>query len=65
MTRLEHMIRVSGAQWVGIQETDGVSLVLFRDPVSGTGCALKQDAVTPEAIDRKLKEARERFGIRP
>lgn len=63
MISAKEMIEHSGAQWVGIQKTDGEPLVLFRDPVSGTGCALEEGALTSEAIARKLKEARERFGI--
>ncbi len=63
MTNQKQIIELSGAQYVGIQKTDGEPLVLFRDPISGTGCALTEDALTSEAIVQKLKEARERFGI--
>ena len=63
MTKAEQIIELAGGQYVGIQKTDGVPLVLFRDPVSGTCLALRETILAVDAVISKMQEAREVFDL--
>ncbi len=63
MTNQKQIIELSGAQYVGIQKTDGVPLVLFRDPVSGTCLAIRETILAVDAVIAKMHAARAAFGV--
>lgn len=60
--KLKNIIQEAGAEWVGIQEEDGVPLaVLFNEPETKTTKGLKINEVTVKNVKRKLMEAREKI----
>ena len=62
MSNSKRIIERAGAQWIGVQKTDGPSLILFRDPVVNSCLAIYEKNLTVEAVKAKMKAARETFG---
>lgn len=56
------IVEVAGAQWLGLQETNDVSLVMFRDPVTGSSCALSEQGFSAAVVSAKLESKRAEFG---
>jgi hypothetical protein len=60
---VERIIELSGALFVGIQKTDEGPLVLFRDPVTMSTCAVFECVLTISAVSARLIAARRRFRV--
>jgi hypothetical protein len=60
----EHIVELSGAQWVGVQETESGPMILFRDPVCKSCLALFAADLTLANIKAKMAGARVRFGLK-
>jgi hypothetical protein len=58
-----NIIELSGARWVGVQQTSEKPLVMFCDPVSGSCLALEEDSLTVDRVREYMCESREQFGV--
>jgi hypothetical protein len=63
VSRSERIVELSGAQFVGI-DRNNKPLVLFRDPVTGSTCALLEEGITVAKVQAKLTAKRAEFGVR-
>lgn len=59
---VKHIIEKAQAQWLGLQESHKGHIVLFRDPVTGSSCALPEKGLTVASVVRKLESKRQEFG---
>src|SRR6266853_1113381 len=59
----QQIVEMAGAQWVGVQETLGVPLVCFRDPITKTTLGLVEDRLTVFVVIARLEAARRKFGV--
>jgi hypothetical protein len=64
MSKSERIVELAEAQFVGIQTTDDGPLVLFRDPVTMSTCAVFERVLTVSAVSDRLIAARGRFGVK-
>jgi hypothetical protein len=62
MSKPERIVELAQAQWIGRQESrrDG-ALILFRDPVTGSVCALPEEGLTVAGVLAKLESKRKEF----
>jgi hypothetical protein len=61
----QRIIELSGAQWIGVQQTDEGPLVLFRDPVTESTLALFEQGLTLAAVQERMLAAHAQFGVVP
>jgi hypothetical protein len=61
MTKSERIIELAGAQWVGV-DRNLKPLVIFRDPITRTTCALPEAGLTVARVQAKLAAKRAEFG---
>jgi hypothetical protein len=64
MNTSKRIIKRAGGQWLGLLESHTGDLVLFRDPVTGSTVAVKEDALTIDAAIQRLRETRAAFGFK-
>lgn len=62
MTNAEQIVARAAAQWVGRQRSLRGILILFRDPVTKSTCALPENGLTLAGVLAKLKAKRCEFG---
>lgn len=62
-TNFRSMVESAGAQWLGIQQSllGKPELVMFRDPVTGSACAIEKEQCTVDAIKLAIERKRQQF----
>jgi hypothetical protein len=58
----EIVIEQAQAQWMGRMDTTKGKLVMFRDPLTGSSCALPEEGLTVASVLAKLESKRREFG---
>jgi hypothetical protein len=62
MSKSERIIELAEAQWVGVQESQDGSIILFRDPVTMSTLALLEQGLTVSGVTARLEATRKVFG---
>jgi hypothetical protein len=57
-------VALAGALFVGVQPSEDGSLVLFRDPVTGSCLALFEKGLTVGRVLARLEDSRKLFGVK-
>lgn len=57
--RIVSIVESAGAQWMGVMNE---TIVLFRDPVTGSSCSLPLTRISVPLVREKLEEKRKLFG---
>jgi hypothetical protein len=60
VNRAKRIVELAQAQWMGEWE----SMILFRDPVTGSTCSLPQKGLTVDRVLAKLESKREEFEVK-
>jgi hypothetical protein len=60
----ERIIELAAAQWVGVQQSQDGSLVMFRDPVTLSTLALLEEGLTVSGVAARLEASRVLFGVK-
>lgn len=60
VSKSERIVELSGAQWLGV-DRNFAPLVMFRDPVTKSTCALPEADLTVTAVLAKLESKRAEF----
>jgi hypothetical protein len=61
--KAQRIVELAGAQWVGVQKSDVGPFIIFRDPVCGSTCMLRERGLSIPGVLAKLESKRAEFGL--